>query len=315
MSSNAIENESAKLEKARPSEESGSAEQLEGQKRNLLLDFFYHDHRRVSLFLAQLETYGLLRQVKATEAASHTGTTRTTKSAGAGLTSLLKGEMSLGETVTDDERDEAERTYDPLWANARRFMDYLAGTNLVESDIGRARIGHFIHIFGTITIIDTSLLRNLWESQTVTAELKRRWKKGEIPGQPKPTPQQIEHQQIMFEMLPKWPHGTQLTIDGTGFSAWGTLAEDCTITTAGEIALKHGYEIPGTWHVLGILDATPSPLAIPINVPEIAQSPTEALNNMKSIGKNLSNSIRSALGRPVDKYGITPILIFREVSG
>jgi hypothetical protein len=315
MPPNETKSELAKLEKAPQAAEGDSVKQSGDPERRLLLDLFYHDYRRVALFLAQLETYGLLQQVKATEAVSHIGTESTTKSAGAGIASLLKGEMSHGEIATDDEKDAAERTYDPLYANARRFMDYLAGTSLVESKIARARIGQFVHVYGVLTIIDTELLRNLWQSPIIIGELQKRWKTGQHPGQPKLTKEKVQQQQMMFEMLPKWPHGVQMTIDGQGFSTWGTLAKDCLITAASDLALKHGYEIPGTWHILGILDAMPGPVQAYIPVPEIVSSPEEAMQNMKSLAKNFSTNIRGALGRPPDKYGITPILIFREVSG
>jgi hypothetical protein len=160
-------------------------------------------------------------------------------------------------------------------------------------------------------------LLQLWESPTILNGMRSIWKKqGKQSNQQSGlSKEQIEQQQLTFEMLPTWPHGAQVVVDGQGFSAWGTLAQDGLVTTAADIALKHAYEIPGIWHVLGILDALPSELPTPFVIPQNVQLQEIAMQNIRSIAKNLAAAVRTALGRPVDKYGITPLLVFREVSG
>jgi hypothetical protein len=312
MPLNETKSELAKSEKAPMSDASGSVTPSKDRKNDSVLDFLYHDIRRVASFLAQFETYGLLQQVKATESVGHSGTSRTTHSAGVDLVTIAKAGVAIDGTVADDERDSAERTYDPLWTNARTLMDYLHERGMIQRDIRRARIGQFILLSGKLSVIDSSLLRHLWQSKAVLAHLLQNQKSGK--GKQALTDQQ-KHTQLTMEILPTWPHKLQAIIDGDGFSAWSGLADDGLIGTGADIALKHGYEIPGTWHALGILDAEPgaAPAAFPL--PEVQVPEEQALENMRKLAKNLSVGVRKALGRPADKYGFTALLIFREVSG
>jgi hypothetical protein len=95
-------------------------------------DFLYHDARRIAAFLAQFETYGVLQGVKSHESVGRSSATKATANAGIDFANLARGGMAVDGTVTDDERDAAERTYDPLWRNATALLDYL-GSRLIKS--------------------------------------------------------------------------------------------------------------------------------------------------------------------------------------
>ena len=156
MPSNETNNEQMKSDAAPKSGESGSGRPREGQKSNSVYDFLYHDARRIASFLAQFETYGVLQQVKATEVAART------ESAKHGLTTGLSVAIARAGTAQDvttgsEERDSAERTYDPLWTNARTLLNYLADREMIVRDLSQAQIGQFVLVTGNLAAFDLGI--------------------------------------------------------------------------------------------------------------------------------------------------------------
>ena len=73
--------------------------------------------------------------------------------------------------------------------------------------------------------------------------------------------------------------------------------------------LKHGAILSGTWNIVGILDA----------LPEVVESDTSvaaALGNtpLAQVVQSLAPLVRQIMGRPAHAYGLTPLLILREIS-
>lgn len=102
------------------------------------------------------------------------------------------------------------------------------------------------------------------------------------------------------------PHGIQGRLIGDlQRTVWFTLREDGLSTNAADVFLKHGSHIAGSWNIVGIVDALPSFAFSP-------QSPFE--DGMQKAIADLGASLRPAVGRPNDAWGMTPLLIFREVS-
>lgn len=120
--------------------------------------------------------------------------------------------------------------------------------------------------------------------------------------------------QRLWEILPTLPHGVQASIEGDGYLVWSILEEEGLIGTASDIALKHGISIPGTWYMVGILDALPGPLPAPTIVP-IQPWGTAAKENLGPAVKSFSIMARQLLGRPAEAFGMTSLIIFRKVSG
>jgi hypothetical protein len=78
--------------------------------------------------------------------------------------------------------------------------------------------------------------------------------------------------------------------------------------------LKHGIQLAGEWLTLGILDAVPTH--------PLSDAQTEAQNavTMATLGPMMgglgvmADVLRPILGRPSEAYGLTPLLVFREVA-
>lgn len=288
-----------------------------------VFDFLYHDVRRVGSFLAQFETYGVPSQVKATESASRSEGSRTTAGGGVDVLTFVKAQAGLEMTAGNEERDTAERTYDPLWTNARTLLDYLASHDLVQRDLWAARLGQFVLAQGTLIVLDLAMLRTAWEKPTVK-KLLNRSSQHAVAARPhgggKGQGGSNSDAQLLIEMLTILPHSIQAHLVGTNYSVWCTLSEESLTGLSSDLVLKHGAFVPGEWRMLGILDALPDPKyeapageTTPESIDEVVAA--NAGTSMGTVAAQLAPVARELLGRPRTSFGITPLLIFREVSG
>jgi hypothetical protein len=302
------------------------------QSTDSVYDFLYHDARRVGSFLAQFDYFGHLQQVTSSETASK-GTKRgySLKLAGSvpvpGSIESPEGSITFGQDPSDSGSEAQVRVYDPLWANARTLLDFLDERGLIQRDLTAARLGQFVIASGDLSILNAGMLPKIWEVRAVrdvvvrqaveTAKVK--WnsdprnsslKQGERIKAEKAALKVTEtNTQAGMEILPFFPHSAQCTVKGSNFSVWSTLNAEGMAGTVSDLSLKHGTEIPGKWHLLGILDALPNP--IPGQIEILA---TGAPEHMGTLIKNISNLGRTILGRTPDSYGMTALLLFREVS-
>src|SRR3954453_15598344 len=72
-------------------------------ERATVLDFLYHDARRVGSFLAKFQDLGLIQDIKQTESASDTASDRTTASGG--FRALVHGQASHDRATTTEGRE------------------------------------------------------------------------------------------------------------------------------------------------------------------------------------------------------------------
>jgi hypothetical protein len=76
-----------------------------------------------------------------------------------------------------------------------------------------------------------------------------------------------------------------------------------------DIVLKHGNRIPGEWAILGVLDALPDHQGSEPEDPDFGVVEEMAA---KMVGV-VAPVTRTVLGRPSSHFGVTPLLIFREI--
>jgi hypothetical protein len=330
MPSNETPDERAKSNAVLKSGTSGLEPLQKDQKRNSVYDFLYHDVRRIASFLAQFETYGVLQQVKAIEAASRTESTKS------GLTTNLSAAIAkagIGKDITtgSEERDSAERIYDPFWANARILLNYLAERDMIIRDIIEARIGQFVLVTGNLAAFDLSLLKETWQlpivKDTVFAAAAKDAAKSATLPPPKNKAERAkdryakqalpEGMEAGFELMKILPHTIQASISGSKWSVWSSLREDSLVMTGSELLLKHGIWIEGAWNMLGILDALPHGGEDQLRLHQAQQMVSGASLGgfLGQVITPLAPAARMMLGRPATSFGMTPLLIFREVSG
>jgi hypothetical protein len=88
---------------------------------------------------------------------------------------------------------------------------------------------------------------------------------------------------------------------------------------AADIVLKHGSIVPGKWFMLGVLDGLPDYAANPDRPGELNEGELAVVRLADTVaGKavaHLAPITRNLLGRPRGTFAMTPLMIFRQVSG
>ncbi len=322
------------------SEDKASGAAQGEQKSNSVYDFLYHDPQRIGSFLAQFDDAGHLQQITQSESVgkqAHRGYKFNIGGGAAVLGTGGQGNLGVERSPSEIGTEGTQRIYDPNWTNALALLDFLEEHELIQKDIMVARIGQLIIILGELSIIDTILLRKVFELPVIRsafmthieAAVKLQIAKQtenvsqssqqnvETTSYQMPQTPSIDQAQkefgILMEILPLLPHGVQANLNGDGYSVWCSLDPSGLTGTVADISLKHGYSIPGTWHVMGILDALPGPIPSPIIMPLLPYGEVGPYN-LVTLAKNYSIIARQALGRPAGAFGVTPFLIFRKVS-
>lgn len=291
-----------------------------------VFDFLYHDSRRIASFLSQFDENGLLTGL--TQGEGVTKGARRGKRIGIGAQAPILGGGNLEFEIGPGEAGSQtmERVYDPFWTHARLFLDVLTERNMIQRDITSARMGQFVLITGSLIVADMAPFRDLWKSDLVKryiiestksdddelpAEQNRQQKRRAERG--KAVPAAPTEADLVLEMLPYLPHSSHIHIVTSEYAAWGTADADNLTGSFADLALKHGAKIAGEWSALGILDGMPfetEQLISPLEQVRVGMT-TE---NIAKLPLELAPHIRQLLGRPLLSYGITPLLIFREVS-
>lgn len=140
-----------------------------------------------------------------------------------------------------------------------------------------------------------------------------------MPVAPKAKTELQENTALMLEMLPVLPHSLNVIVAGPEAASWAALKEEHLIGSGSDLILKHGVSIPGDWQMLGILDAQPDPggqadidANSHIDFADLTHSESHSL--VEQLARIMSPIVRVLLGRPGSHYGVTPLLIFREVG-
>jgi hypothetical protein len=298
-----------------------STQRGESSKSPLVLDFLYHDSRRVGSFLSQFDS-GHLTQLTRTHEASEATSESASREFGLGLTPIVGGKSNSAENTGVAKKDGLQSVFDPYWTNARALLNYLNEHGFIERDIATAKMGQFVLISGKIIPLDMQSLKPVWSLPSIKRKIiagesgddasagnraaRRASGKGKLDN---------TENELAAEVLPHLPHSPQMHIIGNEFAAWCSLQPESLIGTMTDLVLKHGAHIAGTWSILGILDAQPDDDEDAFTQSELvtlAIAITPAL--VAKMALDFAPITRQQLGRPEHSYGITPLLIFRAVG-
>lgn len=315
-----------------------SEKERDEQKKDSVYDFLYCDTRRINSFLAQFDDAGHLEKIINREGVSKGGRRGWKVSLGGGaLVAGTGGSATAGYEVSPDSHgtESSERVYDPLWTNSLTFLDYLDEANLIQRAIENGRIGQFVLAKGSLTVMDLTLFKGMWqipaikkmiaagaqvESQNGDAQSRQQRRALQRGGNQQSAVSQYESTlDAGMSLIGLLPHAIQarMTIQETQRSVWTSLKEDALVVSATDLTLKHGTTVAGKWNMLGILDALPD-----IDGEELTESGKESAlrslalvnNPFGAMMNEMMPLLRPILGRPFPSYGMTPLMIFREID-
>ena len=283
-----------------------------------VFDFLYHDARRIGSFISQLDKSGLLTSMKETENAEKSAGT-TVGGTVAGSVAVAKAGASLQEATSQVAKEAIERTYDPFWINAIALVDMLDERGLISDGLSNARIGQIVRVSGEITMTDMSTWKGLWAEPSLREAITSSMDgsaglpvvKGKAAYEAKRAAKdQAGNAKAVLGVLNILPHFVQtMIVDDERNAVWASTPEHNMVGSTGELIFKYGSTIPGRWTVVGVLDAYPDEQDS--GGPIAARAPNAFVTG---IAEHLITPIRALLGRPADAYGMTPLVIFRELS-
>lgn len=291
----------------------------EGSSAPSVLDFLYHDGRRIGSFLSQFEGDGHLQTFTRTKDG-----TRGKKDASShdvkGNLGLASGTVQGGTETLIETAEGYSKVFDPYWANARAFLDHLSERGMIQRDLGSAEVGQFVLCKGWLSILDLAMFKDAWKLPSIQRKIREGAGPSKKVSQMTAAEKHEHHEQkentdLMLEMIQIMPHSvhaTMITSGDTPQLLWCSLRDEYLVTPASDIVLAHGATMPGEWTVMGILNAlpeymTPEPVADD-------QAPGLMQSVVGQVSKLIAPVVRLALGRPAAASAITPLLIFREVS-
>lgn len=276
-------------------------------------DFMYVDARRIAQFSSQFNQYGHL-----------TGLTRTVSETRTG-----GGGVNVGAAKFDKSAQAQEgqtKQFDPQWLNPLTFLDDAGKRGMIVRDLAVAGIDQLVLISGRLSIFDISIVKSIWGidqlvekamagtlGQEENESLNRNQRRAKRSA---PQPNVTDQAKMAKALLPNLPHLVQGSIYNVDRSFWFSLRNEFLITSPSDLMLKHGVSVPGNWNAVGILDARPSIAGSPESTEQtldhlIAASKYGALGEFI---RDISTAVRTMLGRPDTSYGLTPLLIFREIG-
>ncbi|QGY02372.1 hypothetical protein MMSR116_11175 [Methylobacterium mesophilicum SR1.6/6] len=279
-------------------------------EENSVYDFFYVDTRRIAQFSSQFNQYGHL-----------TGLTRSVAETSSG-----GGSVGVSNTKVDKSKSEQvgqTRQFDPQWLNPLSFLEEAEERGLVNRGLDEAQMGKFVITQGQMLIYDVEMLRHSWEKPAIKKLMKssmddepqgnRSERRAAARNQSNATASNLD---ALLELLSIMPHGLQMRMLGTDVNVWCSLESQFVTGKTSDLILKHGAIINGEWNMLGIYDAYPhDPDQKYDNDREEADIAGDVAGSfVGQLAARIGIMARNMGGRPGGAHGITPLLIFREVT-
>jgi len=264
-----------------------------------LSDYAYIDSVRLSHYYGQLSKHGVVTQSK-----------RMSKTLGKDFGNFkVKVAVAEGGGHHETASEESiENQVDPSFSRPQETLDALYEAGYIGETISDARIGSLVLAKGHLSIFDIRMMKEMWphiaetQATTETAHIANPAQRKNAHAAKK---KEHESNAKIIAQVPHSVQGTFVTDDG---DAWFTLQPEYMRINPEDIVFKHGCDLGGEWHVLGIVDALPDHLSPTSDVATRVNSGVEeGLRVMLTM-------LRYILGRPPHRYGITPIMIFRTMK-
>lgn len=266
----------------------------ESQNTDSLYDYFYLDTNRIKSLIAQLDNGRVLISFKSAKSSSD-------KSAHTASAKIPF--VTAGVSGEDSASKNSERTYDPSFNHPFDLLSVLQERNLLKNSLSECSLGDIVLINGKMSLFDAKMVIDAFP-------FIKKMMGTVLGGKGKPdkdTQNAIKHSTDMLSLLPQT---TQIDfLDTEENPVWMSVdASNLSIST-GDIALKYGPNIPGSWYILGILDAKPEN-----NSTSDTDTPMSYGSDFKAGFAPMLGMIKQMAGRPDNNYGITPIIIFRAIQ-
>ena len=281
------------------------------EKDDSVYDFLYIDSRRLALFLSQFSQYGHLTAL--TRSVNETAS----KSGGVNV------QIAKMDT-TSSEQTAQTRQFDTQWVAPLTFLDQANQKGMISRDLENSHIGRLSLVTGELALFDLAVIQTAWGLDHVKNVLRQ----ASSTSAPQPTNRQERRKsektgggdlssgfEAALSLLKTFPHAILATIQVNGQSVWSSVHADGLIVSASDLMIKHGVHIAGPWNMVGVVDALPDQEEPDQAANARQETAAASLGSLGAFIGGIAPAVRGMLGRPKNAYGMTPLLIFREVSG
>jgi hypothetical protein len=278
----------------------------EPEKSDSVFDFLYVDNRRIGLYLSQFSQFGNLTNL--VESVATTDTSRVEGSFGISST-------KVGTHVDTVAQTGVQRHYDTQWTAPLSFLEEIQARQMLKRELQEARVGDLVILPGTLTLANMRVFARTFEASS------------KIFDEPSHDPRQRHKRQQLrqaatspppfsssagLQMLASFEQPIFMVFQAARDRLWSTIDPESLIGSEMDLHLKHGLTVAGTWHVVGILDCLPAgSSAATLDIGRICG---DAANEFSEAFKGILVEHRMLMGRPSTYYGITPLIIMRQVS-
>ena len=279
------------------------------EEEDSVYDFLYVDAKRLALFLSQFNQFGHLTSL--TRAATETGT----KSGGLNV-QILK--VDTGSTAQTSQT----RQFDTQWIAPLSFLDEVSKRGMLTRNLESARIGGLSLVTGKLSVFDLKVMQTAWSLDHVRqlilagdgvdeqAYVSRQEKRKNARNN---NSQLSSPKEAAIELIKNQPHAIVSTLRINSHTVWTSIQSEGLTISASDLMIKHGIRIAGEWSMVGIVDALPDNCdGDPFSLDEQAAL---SLGSLGGVIMGIAPALREVLGRPKSAYGMTPLMIFREISG
>lgn len=276
----------------------------ESQSTDSLFDIFYADRDRLLSYLAQIDPNGTITSIKTTLSDSESK-----RSNGELDVKLVKGSISS----TEKKSDGMEKTFDPAMVLPFTIMDVLQERGFIGKDITHSGLGSLVLFSGSMRIKELSHSPLMWP--IVEKNLPFEAFAPNLNGLTKAQKSAIMKTSLSLTEVKKMlesffrgiTHPIQVEVKNTAHKVWGTFNEKSLCASISDFGFKFSSIIPGTWHMLCILDCQPG---------DVNQEEKDLwAEDSGSLSDGLSNAVsafKNMFGRPENAYGVTPLIVFRK---
>jgi hypothetical protein len=249
----------------------------------LVYDFLYVDVNRIARLVAQLNQGGVV--------------TETAREWSLGGEAGVKLSHFIPFAIKGIFGNKRSESYDPSWRLPVLFLDQMEAH--IVSEPLHWGVGQIVTLTGSLSVSEYVFAGQMLKVPAV---------RDAILNPRSPTSVQLSQSEIeSFANAAKvMPHMLQAAVSTDSLTSWSTLNDACTTASTGDLTLKCGSAIDGKWTLTGILDVKPD---------ESKQSSNGTpVSGYSQEFRALGDAVRSAIGRPQDSYGITPLTIHRKVE-
>ncbi len=272
-----------------------------------LYDFLYTDPERIASLLIQLSEDGAPKEASST-ATRDRGKTKT-----GGIDAFgIKGELGSSGSSSYEVR----QTYDPLWQNSQKLIQEVKavekGYSTNKTDIGQIR-----DFSGKLLAYDQSTIPALMQTPSIENFIAGGIKDSDgMEKRSKAVKDKIKKDEaaVIREYLKSLPLGVGFVLVTENEHFWFSVNKEYLYLYDLDIPLKFPTHVSGIWNVVGVVDAKPndhvSGMQDVIDKKVDGLLPPMVLHTMQ-----LTSTITGMFGRPIQAYGLSPLIIYRNIRG